>query len=545
MLDFKCSTLYYSRLVFRDLVIENNPTANIKLYIDGELDSDSKAVGGTSGGAYNFSNISTNITLGAVQNWSTGAYQSPASGLIDDFKLYNKSLTSEEIRREYQIDTNTLPPIITTEIINASNTLDAYNRDRYRELEYITPISVLEYAYKQDTGALNLPPIISMTESDPSLVPMINSPSTSLGTIASITLGTIAPSTTTIIEIDQATLALLNPKGYPYSVLSPTSIEIQISGVFYTIFLSNYVTFYQSLEAKNLDSLAKYLSNLEQEVEEISYTKYYINQYYEVDTRGYTTINIPFNSKIVATYKYSNPSTPSTSLRTSTLGTSSNNLSELAYIHNNYQGTPILLTNPLASTTEVVYTNVWGDRVSDLYNVNNTLPTSHGYTGHKYNLNTDLIYAHARYLNTNNKVWLSHDPYSINNFTDAKWLTNPQAQNSYSYGNNDPVNNVDPDGKFAFLIPAAGYALQAAGVALTGYSMYNVGNHYYNGTQSELSALDYLGAIPGVAMAKVGNMIGKMGKVADVAGDISNTTNKSDLLWHEAQGGHTLERHVG
>jgi hypothetical protein len=44
---------------------------------------------------------------------------------------------------------------------------------------------------------------------------------------------------------------------------------------------------------------------------------------------------------------------------------------------------------------------------------------------------------------------MSHDPFSIENFTDPRWLTYPQSQNSYSYGNQNPVNNVDPDGKYA------------------------------------------------------------------------------------------------
>ena len=30
------------------------------------------------------------------------------------------------------------------------------------------------------------------------------------------------------------------------------------------------------------------------------YTKYYLSSYYELDTRGFITINIPFNGKIVA-----------------------------------------------------------------------------------------------------------------------------------------------------------------------------------------------------------------------------------------------------
>jgi hypothetical protein len=52
---------------------------------------------------------------------------------------------------------------------------------------------------------------------------------------------------------------------------------------------------------------------------------------------------------------------------------------------------------------------------------------------------------------------LSHDPFSIENFSSEIWLLNPSLQNSYSYSTNDPVNKVDPDGKLTIIVPGTWY----------------------------------------------------------------------------------------
>jgi RHS repeat-associated protein len=121
---------------------------------------------------------------------------------------------------------------------------------------------------------------------------------------------------------------------------------------------------------------------------------------------------------------------------------------ELSYVHNNYSGSAVLLTNAQASTTETIRTDAWGERIQDTVDKNVVIPTDRGYTGHKFDAQSDLTYAHARYLSNQNKIFLSEDPMALEGFASEKFLLDPQAQNSYAYARNNPVNFVDPDGKW-------------------------------------------------------------------------------------------------
>ncbi len=126
-------------------------------------------------------------------------------------------------------------------------------------------------------------------------------------------------------------------------------------------------------------------------------------------------------------------------------------LSEVSYIHNSYNATPVIITDGNASTTQVIKRSVWGEMLNNNYNENSQVPTEFGLTGHKWDEQSELTYAHARFLSNKNKVWLSNDPMSITGFSSDYFVLNPQYQNSYSYVGNNPVNNVDPDGKAVYI----------------------------------------------------------------------------------------------
>jgi RHS repeat-associated protein len=64
------------------------------------------------------------------------------------------------------------------------------------------------------------------------------------------------------------------------------------------------------------------------------------------------------------------------------------------------------------------------------------------YTGHLRDQETGNDYAGARYYTNARGRWLSVDPVRGR-------LTNPQSLNRYAYVLNDPVNYVDPDGRYA------------------------------------------------------------------------------------------------
>ena len=143
---------------------------------------------------------------------------------------------------------------------------------------------------------------------------------------------------------------------------------------------------------------------------------------------------------------------------------------QVSYIHSDYLASPAILTNMNKAITQTITKNAWGNPITNTFDKDTHIQTDFGYTGHKEDTESGLTYAHARYLNTNSKQWLSHDPFSLENFTDESWLLNPQLQNSYSYAGNDPVNAVDPDGK----IPSEAEALQMVG------QIYEQGNENQN-----------------------------------------------------------------
>jgi hypothetical protein len=123
------------------------------------------------------------------------------------------------------------------------------------------------------------------------------------------------------------------------------------------------------------------------------------------------------------------------------------------------------------------------------------------------------------HLNNDYATFLSPDTVVNTLGNDQKstqqYIGDPQNLNSFNYSRNDPINKSDPSGKcFGPALIICAYALEAAGTAMTGYSIYNVANHYYNETQNQLSTLDYLSAVPGVAVAKVGSYVIKGGEAA-------------------------------
>jgi lysozyme len=121
---------------------------------------------------------------------------------------------------------------------------------------------------------------------------------------------------------------------------------------------------------------------------------------------------------------------------------------ELSYIVHNYLGTPVVITDKDGNAKQSIKRNVYGEVTTNTINTDEVLNTSFGYTGHKYDADSNLTYAHARYLNTANSVFLSQDPLHWS-MTEAM-LYNPQMQNSYSYAVNNPVNFMDPTGNSAF-----------------------------------------------------------------------------------------------
>ncbi len=75
---------------------------------------------------------------------------------------------------------------------------------------------------------------------------------------------------------------------------------------------------------------------------------------------------------------------------------------------------------------------------------------SRGYIG-QFEDGDDMSYLNARYYKSDRGQFMSQDPvfWEIGQTAEGKAvLSNPQAQNSYSYAGNNPITNKDPGGRF-------------------------------------------------------------------------------------------------
>ena len=85
-----------------------------------------------------------------------------------------------------------------------------------------------------------------------------------------------------------------------------------------------------------------------------------------------------------------------------------------------------------------------------------------GYAGYMYDKEIGMYYLIARYYNPEHGVFLSVDP-------DPGDEDDPVTQNGYTYGDNNPVMMVDPDGHWVWFAVNAGFA------AYDGYKAYKSG----------------------------------------------------------------------
>ncbi|AFQ43995.1 RHS repeat domain-containing protein [Desulfosporosinus meridiei] len=110
------------------------------------------------------------------------------------------------------------------------------------------------------------------------------------------------------------------------------------------------------------------------------------------------------------------------------------------------------------------------------------------YASYAYDTETQLYYLQARYYDPETARFVSRDP-------DGGDQDNPISQNLYAYGNDDPVNNVDPDGQWAITLGAIGPAGWFLLGALTIYSV--VLSYRYYAEHREATLPDEGGVILG------------------------------------------------
>ncbi len=135
----------------------------------------------------------------------------------------------------------------------------------------------------------------------------------------------------------------------------------------------------------------------------------------------------------------------------------------LYYLHRDYQGSILALSNEQGNTVEQLRYTAWGIRVNPYtckpLDPNTTHILDRGYTMHEHLDGFDLINMNGRIYDPVLCRFLSPDNYVQN-------TTDPQNFNKYSYVLNNPLKYTDPSGEITWWDVGAG-AMIAGGIVLT------------------------------------------------------------------------------
>ncbi|PEM49507.1 DNRLRE domain-containing protein [Bacillus wiedmannii] len=117
------------------------------------------------------------------------------------------------------------------------------------------------------------------------------------------------------------------------------------------------------------------------------------------------------------------------------------------YYHYNPRGDVVAMTDQNREVVATYEYDAWGNVLkSDTKGIAADNPF--GYAGYMYDKEIGMYYLIARYYNPEHGVFLSVDP-------DPGDEDDPITMNGYTYGDNNPVMMVDPDGHLAWFVPLA------------------------------------------------------------------------------------------
>lgn len=173
------------------------------------------------------------------------------------------------------------------------------------------------------------------------------------------------------------------------------------------------------------------------------------------------------------------------------------------YLHRDYQGTILAITDQTGAIKERRHFDPWGNivKLTDGNGVT-VLPQNimmeRGYTGHEHFFDVGLIHMNGRMYDPKLHTFLSVDNY-------IQDPLNTQSYNRYGYVYNNPLMYTDPNGEFAFipiLIGMAYGALVSAAIAVVTYSIPALLNGSWNWKGLGTSVL--YGAISGAITGGIG-----------------------------------------
>ncbi|MEL6988214.1 MAG: RHS repeat-associated core domain-containing protein, partial [Bacteroidota bacterium] len=141
----------------------------------------------------------------------------------------------------------------------------------------------------------------------------------------------------------------------------------------------------------------------------------------------------------------------------------STQINEVHYLHRDYLGSILGITNSSGQVLEKRQFGAWGsiDAVAGHGGVmNHTSIIDRGFTGHEHFFAEQLIHMNGRMYDPVIGQFLSPDNF-------VQDLENTQTFNRYAYAANNPLIYSDPNGEFFFLIPFVAGALTAVGIGAT------------------------------------------------------------------------------
>lgn len=133
------------------------------------------------------------------------------------------------------------------------------------------------------------------------------------------------------------------------------------------------------------------------------------------------------------------------------------------YYHYNAHGDVIALTDEAGKIVAEYAYDAWGNVLKNTASTEEAKANPYGYAGYTYDKEIKQYYLMARYYEPEQGVFTAYDP-------DPGDEDDPQTMNGYNYVGNNPVNKIDPDGKFWQYATAAGIG------AVVGAGRYYIGN---------------------------------------------------------------------
>jgi RHS repeat-associated protein len=152
---------------------------------------------------------------------------------------------------------------------------------------------------------------------------------------------------------------------------------------------------------------------------------------------------------------------------------------EIYYYHTDHEGSVRVITDQNGAVVFNADYFAFGTK----YVSNGDFDETHGFTGKEYDSDTGLYYYNARWYDSELGRFISEDP-----------AADPNNPNLYSYCGNNPLNRIDPSGKFYWYIALA-YAALLNGIskAAKGYDTYLQGGLFWNGYCNEPTSIGISG----------------------------------------------------